>query len=42
MLPGNQEARVKVMEAEIVPFQVAKVVVITASFQGEADQSVYM
>src|SRR5216683_8444412 len=32
----------KIMEGEIIPFQVAKGMVITASFKGESDDSVYV
>ena len=42
VLPGKLEGWVKVMEEEIIPFQVAKGMVITGSFQGEADPSVYV
>jgi len=40
--PGQQEQWVKCMEEEIIPFQVAKGMVITGSFRGEADESVYV
>ena len=42
VLPGKMEGWVKVMEEEIIPFQVAKGMVITGSFQGETDSSVYV
>jgi hypothetical protein len=42
VLPGKQEAWVKVMEQEIIPFQVSKGMVITGSFIGEADPSIYV
>lgn len=32
----------KLMEGEIIPFQVSKGAVITASFRGETDESVYV
>ena len=32
----------KVMEEEIIPFQVAKSMVITGSYRGETDDSVYV
>ena len=40
--PGKMEAWLKLMEGEIIPFQVSKGAVITASFRGEADESVYV
>jgi len=40
--PGMLEGWVKIMEEEIIPFQVAKGMVITGSFHGEADQSAYV
>jgi len=42
VLPGQLEGWVKVMEEEIIPFQVAKGMVITGSFHGEKDPSVYI
>jgi hypothetical protein len=42
VLPGKLEGWVKVMEEEIIPFQVAKGMVITGSFGGETDPSVYV
>ena len=42
VLPGQMDAWIKVMEQEIVPWQVSKRMVITGSFQGEADPSVYV
>ena len=42
VLPGKLEGWVKIMEEEIIPFQVAKGMVITGSFHGEADPSVYV
>jgi hypothetical protein len=42
VLPGQMSAWVKVMEEEIIPFQVSKGMVITGSFQGETDSSVYV
>jgi hypothetical protein len=38
--PGMLEGWVKIMEEEIIPFQVSKGMVITGSFQGETDPSV--
>ena len=40
--PGKMEAWLKVMENEIIPFQISKGAVITASFRGETDESVYV
>jgi hypothetical protein len=42
VLPGMLESWVKMMETEIIPFQVSKGMVITGSFQGETDPSVYI
>jgi hypothetical protein len=39
--PGKMDAWLKVMEEEIIPFQVDKGMVILASFRGETDDSVY-
>jgi hypothetical protein len=40
--PGKMEEWLKVMEGEIIPFQVSKGMVITGSFRGETDDSVYV
>ena len=40
--PGQQQAWVKCMEEEIIPFQVKMGMVILGSFVGEEDQSVYV
>jgi NIPSNAP len=40
VLPGKADEWVKIMEEEIIPFQVSKGMVITGSFRGE-DPSVY-
>jgi hypothetical protein len=40
--PGKLEGWVKIMEEEIIPFQVSKGMVITGSFRGETDSSVYI
>jgi hypothetical protein len=42
VLPGKLESWVRMMEEEIIPFQVAKGMVITGSFHGETDPSVYI
>ena len=40
--PGKMEAWLKCMEEEIIPFQVGKGMVITGSYRGEKDDSVYV
>jgi hypothetical protein len=40
--PGMMTAWLELMEQEIIPFQVSKGMVITASFRGEVDDSVYI
>ncbi len=40
--PGKLAGWVKIMEEEIIPFQVSQGMVITGSFQGETDSSVYI
>ena len=42
VLPGQMDNWLKVMEEEIIPFQVAKGMVIAGSFRGEDDDSVYV
>ena len=42
VLPGKLAGWVKIMEDEIIPFQVSKGMVICGSFQGETDSSVYV
>ena len=42
VLPGKMDSWVKIMEEEIIPFQVSKGMVITGSFRGEKDDSVYI
>ena len=42
VLPGKMDLFVRLMEEEIIPFQVAKGMVITGSFRGETDDSVYV
>jgi NIPSNAP len=42
VLPGKMDEWVKIMEEEIIPFQVSKGMVICGSFQGETDDSVYV
>ena len=40
--PGKMNEWVKIMEEEIIPFQVSKGMVICGSFRGEADESAYI
>ena len=40
--PGKMAEWVKIMEEEIIPFQVSKGMVICGSFRGETDESVYV
>ena len=40
--PGQQEAWVRCMEEEIIPFQVKMGMVVLGSFVGEEDPSVYV
>jgi NIPSNAP len=40
--PGKIDEWVKIMEEEIIPFQVSKGMVICGSFRGETDPSVYV
>ena len=40
--PGKMAQWLKVMEEEIIPFQVSKGMVITGSYRGETDESVYV
>jgi hypothetical protein len=42
VLPGKLESWVKMMEEEIIPFQVSKGMVITGSFYGETDPTIYI
>jgi hypothetical protein len=42
VLPGKLDEWVRIMEEEIIPFQVAKGMVICGSFRGETDPSVYV
>jgi len=42
VLPGMLDSWVKIMEQEIIPFQISKGMVITGSFRGETDPSVYI
>ncbi len=40
--PGKMAAWLQLMEDEIIPFQVGKGMVITGSYRGETDDSVYV
>jgi hypothetical protein len=40
--PGKMDEWVKIMEEEIIPFQISKGMVICGSFQGETDDSIYV
>jgi hypothetical protein len=40
--PGKMAEWVRIMEEEIIPFQVSKGMVICGSFRGETDESVYV
>lgn len=42
MKPGQKDQWVRLMEDKIIPFQVAKGMVVVASFVGEQDDSVYI
>ena len=42
VLPGKMAEWIKIMEEEIIPFQVSKGMVITGSYRGETDDSVYV
>ena len=42
VLPGRIDEWVRIMEEEIIPFQVSKGMVICGSFRGETDASVYV
>ncbi len=40
--PGKLAEWIRVMEEEVIPFQVSKGMVICGSFKGESDESVYV
>jgi hypothetical protein len=40
--PGKMREWLELMEGEIIPFQVSQGMVITGSFRGETDESVYV
>ena len=39
--PGKMDEWVRLMDEEIIPFQISKGMVITGHFRGESDDSVY-
>ena len=42
VLPGKMDEWVKIMEEEIIPFQASQGMVITGSYRGETDDTVYV
>jgi hypothetical protein len=42
ILPGKMDEWIRLMEDEIIPFQVSKGMVITGSFRHEEDETVYI
>jgi hypothetical protein len=42
ILPGKMDEWLSLMEEAIIPFQVSKGMIITSSFRGEKDDSVYI
>ncbi len=40
--PGKMDEWIRVMEEEILPFQIGKGMVVTGSYRGEEDDSVYV
>jgi hypothetical protein len=42
VLPGKMDEWVKIMEEEIIPFQASQGMVVTGSYRGETDASVYV
>jgi hypothetical protein len=42
VMPGKMDEWVAFMESTIIPFQVSKGMVITGSYRGEEDESVYI
>ena len=42
VLPGKMDAFVRLMEDEIIPFQVSKCMVICGMFRGETDATAYV
>ena len=42
ILPGKMDEWIDVMEREIIPFQISRGMVVTASYRGETDDSAYV
>lgn len=42
ILPGKMDEWITLMEREIIPFQVAQGMVVTASLRGAEDESIYV
>ena len=42
VLPGKMNEWLNLMESEIIPFQISKGMVITGSYKGEEDESIYI
>ena len=42
VLPGKMNEWLNLMESEIIPFQISKGMVITGSYKGEEDESIYL
>jgi hypothetical protein len=42
ILPGKMDDWIEFMETEIIPFQISQGMVITGSYRGEEDDSVYI
>lgn len=42
ILPGKMDEWLRLMEEEIIPFQVSQGMVIAGSFRGEQDDSIYI
>lgn len=42
VLPGKMDDWVEMMETEIIPFQISQGMVITGSYRGEEDDSIYI
>lgn len=42
ILPGKMDEWIALMEREIIPFQVAQGMVVTASLRGAEDESIYV
>ncbi len=42
ILPGKMDEWIQFMEEEILPFQISKGMVVTGSYRGEEDDSIYI